>query len=104
MPGVDFDRLRREITMEQVLHLLGFEPVQRTGDQWYGRCPLHVSTSERSRSFSVNVATRRYCCHKCRSQGNQLELWAAFTKRLIHPAMIDLCQALGRQVPWVRRW
>ena len=26
MPGVDFNRLRSEITMEQVLNLLGFEP------------------------------------------------------------------------------
>jgi hypothetical protein len=26
MPGIDFDRLRREISMEQILDLLGFEP------------------------------------------------------------------------------
>ena len=41
MPGVDFDRVRREITMEQVLDLLGFAPTSRSGVQWYGRCPLH---------------------------------------------------------------
>ena len=41
MPGIDFDRLRREISMEQVLVLLGFEPTRRTSDQWYGACPLH---------------------------------------------------------------
>lgn len=106
MPGIDFDRLRREITMEQVLQLLGFEPTQRTGDQWYGGCPLplHGSPSARSRCFSVNVAIRRYRCHKCRSRGSQLELWAAFTQRQFHPAMIDLCHALGREVPWIRRW
>lgn len=104
MPGIDFAVLRREITMEQVLNLLEFEPTQRTGDQWYGGCPVHGSTSSRTRHFSVNVAKRRYCCHKCHSQGNQLELWAAVTKRDLHPAMIDLCQALGREVPWVRRW
>ena len=45
MPGIDFNRLRAEITMEQVLNLLGFEPSSRTDDQWYGRCPLHESTS-----------------------------------------------------------
>ena len=67
MPGIDFDRLRREITMEQVLTLLGFEPSQRTGEQWYGACPVHDSTSDRARHFSVNVATRRYHCHKCHS-------------------------------------
>jgi hypothetical protein len=39
MPGIDFDRLRREISMEQILDLLGFEHTQRTGDQSYGACP-----------------------------------------------------------------
>jgi CHC2 zinc finger len=104
MPGIDFDRLRAEITMEQVLNLLGFEPTRRKGPQWYGRCPLPECDSERSRSFSVNVALRRYDCHRCGSLGNHLELWAAATKRPIYPAMIDLCARLGREVPWIRRW
>ena len=65
MPGIDFDRLRTQITMEQVLNLLGFQPSRRTGCQWYGPCPLHDSTSRRRRSFSVNVAIGRYYCHRC---------------------------------------
>jgi DNA primase len=103
MPGIDFDRLRAEITMEQVLHLLGFAPVHRSGSQWYGCCPLHQSTSQRSRSFSVNVAIGRYYCHRCRSHGNQLELWAVATRQPLHPAAIDLCDRLGREVPWIQR-
>ena len=103
MPGIDFARLRQEITMEDVLHLVGFQPCQATGDQWYGACPLHASTSARPRHFSVNVARRRYYCHKCRSHGNHLELWAAFTQRQLHPAMIELCHALGRNIPWIPR-
>src|SRR5262249_25571699 len=31
VPGVDFDRIRAEITTEQVLSLLGFEPSHRSG-------------------------------------------------------------------------
>ena len=31
MPGVDFNRVRTEITMEQVLSLLRFQPSQRSG-------------------------------------------------------------------------
>ena len=46
MPGVDFNRVRTEITMEQVLSLLGFQPSRRSGAQWYGSCPLHESMSE----------------------------------------------------------
>jgi len=104
VPGVDFDRVRTEITMEQVLDLLRFEPAHRSGEQWYGRCPLHASTSARGRSFSVNLAVGRYFCHRCRSHGNPLELWAAATKLPLHQAAIDLCHRLGRDVPWIRRW
>ena len=103
MPGIDFNRLRAEITMEQVLHLLEFETASRTGSQWYGRCPLHESTP-RSRSFSVNVAIGRYNCHRCHSKGNQLELWAAVTKLSLHQAAVDLCHALNQDVPWIYRW
>ena len=81
--------------MKQILDLLGFQPNQRTGDQWYGACPLHDAPSGRTRHFSVHAIKRRYCCHKCRSRGNHLELWAAFTKTQLHPAMIDLCHALS---------
>jgi DNA primase len=104
VPGVDFECVRREITMEQVLDLLGFAPVQRSGVQWYGRCPLHESRSGHRRSFSVNVALGRYFCHGCRSHGNQLELWAAATKLPLHQAALDLCHRLGHDIPWIRRW
>jgi DNA primase len=104
MPGVDFDRLRAEITMAQVLHLLTFEPGSRSGAQWYGRCPLHEGPAKGQRCFSVNVALGRYYCHRCHSHGNQLELWAAVTKLPLHRAVIDLCRRLGRQVPWIHRW
>jgi hypothetical protein len=104
MPGIDFDRLRREIRMVEVLNLVGFEPARRTGDQWYGCCPLQDAPPGRGSSFSVNVASERYCCHKCHSQGHQIELWAAFTKLSLHPAAIDLCRVLGREVPWILRW
>jgi DNA primase len=104
MPGIDFHKLRAEITMEQVLILIGFEPSNRSSHQWYGRCPLHASASPRSRPFSVNVAIGRYCCHQCHSHGNQLELWAAFTKMSLYQAAVDLCGLVGREVPWIRRW
>jgi hypothetical protein len=104
MPGVDFERIRREITMEQVLNLLGFAPAHRSGAQWYGSCPLHECPPGRHHWFSVHVALGRYFCHRCRSHGNQLDLWAAATKRPLYQAAIDLCHRLGRDVPWIRRW
>jgi DNA primase len=104
VPGIDFDRVRAEITMEQVLNLLGFQPSKRSGVQWYGGCPLHESRSGRRHSFSVNVALGRYSCHGCHSHGNQLELWAAATKLSLYQAAIDLCRRLGCEIPWIRRW
>lgn len=74
MPGVDFNVLRTEITMEQVLNQLGFQPTSRSGNQLHGPCPVHGSTSSSSRTFSVNMDSGRYYCHKCHSHGNQLEL------------------------------
>ena len=104
MPGIDFDRLRAEITMQQVLQLLGFQPDRGRGDQWYGQCPLHDCPCSRQPSFSVNVAMGRYYCHRCHHYGHQIELWAAVTGLPLHAAAIDLCGVLGRRVPWIPRW
>ena len=104
MPGIDFDRLRAEVTMQQVLQLLGFQCTRRRGEQWYGRCPLPACPPSGKPCFSVNVAIGRYYCHRCRRHGHQLELWAAATGLLLYPAAIDLCAALGREVPWLHRW
>ena len=104
MPGIDDDRLRREIRMEEVLELIGFEPVQRTGAPWYGPCPLHHGSSARSRHFSVHVELGRYPCHNCQSHGHQLELRAAYSKQALDPASIALCQVLKREVPRIYRW
>jgi DNA primase len=105
MPGVDFARIRAVVTMEQVLNLLGFEPLSRSGSQWYGSCPLDgCGAGRRRRSFSVNVASARYYCHRCQSHGNPLELWAAATQQSAYQAAIDLCRRLGCDIPWIRRW
>jgi DNA primase len=99
MSGIDFNRLRAEISMERVLTELGFQPVSRSGDQLHGPCPVHRSASPGARTFSVNLRRQRYYCHKCHSHGNQLELWAAVQQQKLYPAMIALCHALGHSVP-----
>jgi len=104
MPGVDFNVLRKEVSIQDVLHQLRFQPVGRSGNQLHGPCPVHRSRSPSSRTFSVNVDSCRYYCHKCHSHGNQLELWAAVHKVSLYDAALDLCRALAREVPWVHRW
>ena len=104
MAGVDFNALRTEIEMEEELNQLGFVGVSQSGDQLRGPCPVHGSSSPQSRTFSVNVGTGRYYCHKCQSKGNQLELGAAVHQLSIYEAAVDLCRALGREVPRITRW
>lgn len=104
MAGVDFQTLRSQITMSDVLHPLGFVPTSRSASQRHGPCPVHGSRSLRSRTFSVNVTAGRYSCHKCPSHGNSIELWAAVHKLPLYEAAVDLCRVLGREVPWIARW
>lgn len=104
MPGVDFQVVRQQVSMAEVLRMVGFEPTEVHGDQWRGPCPVHGSTRPRSRSFSVNVALGRYRCFRCGSRGNALELWAAVCRISIHAAAVELCERLGMEVPWIQRW
>ena len=104
MPGIDYDKLRAEIRMEEVLHLLRYEPTLRRGDQWYGYCPLHERTHKHETIFAVNLERGCYYCHKCKSKGNHLRLWAVITNKPLHQATVDLCHQLGKDVPWIHRW
>lgn len=104
MPGVDFEEVRASIPIAHVLELVGFVAESRTGNQLRGGCPLHRSNSASSKAFSVNLDTNRYQCFKCKAAGGQLELWAAFQGITVYEAAIDLCNRLGIEVPWVRRW
>jgi hypothetical protein len=103
VPGVAFDRMRVESTIQQVLQLLGFEPNRCHGDPWYGHCPLRDCPPRRRACFSVNVAPGRHYCHRCGRHGHQFELWAEAAGLLLYPAAIHLCAALGRDMPWIQR-
>jgi DNA primase len=84
-----------------VLELIGFVPSQPHGDQLRGACPIHGSTSRKSRIFSVNLARNAFRCFTCGSSGNQLDLWAAVTKTDLHAATIQLCERLQIGIPWI---
>ena len=65
---------------------------------------MHEPGARRRRSFSVNLATGRYLCHRCGSHGNPLVLWEAATNLPLQHAAIDLWRRVGCDVPWIRRW
>jgi DNA primase len=104
MPGINYRQLRAVISIAEVLRLIGFVPTQTSGPQLRGRCPVHASCSKSRRVFSVNLKTNVYRCFKCGSAGNQLDLYAAVTKRSLYEAAIDLCQKLNCPTPWIQHW
>lgn len=101
MAGIDFQSLRSEVDIAVVLHLLGFVPSHRHGPQVRGPCPVHGRHRQQSRSFSAHLGKNAYRCFHCGSSGNQLDLWAAVTRKPLYEATIDLCDKLHRPVPWL---
>jgi DNA primase len=100
MPAIDLAKLRSQVSLEQVLRLLGFVPSRRNGGRWLrGPCPIHQSGHSQTRDFWVDLATNRYHCFKCHSAGRQLDLWAAVHHLGVHAAAEDLCLRLGIPVP-----
>jgi len=99
MPAIDLAELRSQVSIEQVLTLLGFVPTRRNGRWLRGPCPVHQSGRHQRREFWVDLATHRYRCFKCHSAGRQLDLWAAAHHLTIHSAAEDLCRRLGIPVP-----
>ena len=98
-PAIDFAAIKAAITLAEVLALLEFTPTSTRGSQQRGPCPLHGSTSPRSRSFCANLDEHCFHCFRCHAYGNALDLWAAATHQDIYTAATDLCHRLGRAVP-----
>ena len=101
MPGIDLRQVRSQITIQQVLDLLGFVPITRAGYRLRGPCPIHASSRPQSRVFSVNLACHRYRCFRCHSAGTQLDLWAAIHRLSIYAAAKDLCRRLSLPIPYL---
>jgi DNA primase len=103
MPRIDFREARSRLRLAEALELLSFEARWRVGAQVRGRCPLHRSRSPRSRSFAAHLGKGLWHCFGCGAGGNVLDLWAQVTRQNVYAATVDLCQRLGRDVPWLGR-
>ena len=102
MPGLDYQKLRSEIPLEQVLRLLGFRVLRRSGRALRGPCPLHTpSDAEDDPCFSVDLERSLFRCFHCGAGGNQLDLWRLAQRRPLYPASLQLCNQLGIQPPWL---
>ena len=65
-----------------------YTPRRRTRDQLTGPCPIHGSTSETSRIFSVNLTSNAFQCFKCGAKGNQIDLWSQANNLSLHDAAL----------------
>ncbi len=99
MAGIDFTLLRRQISLAQVLDLIGFTPTTRCGPQWRGPCPVHGSKSPGSRSFAAHVEKNCWHCFGCGVGGNALDLYLAVTKQPVYEGVLELCARLGMSAP-----
>ena len=103
--GLDYKRLRDQVSMSQVLEFINFQPTARRGDQLRGACPVHAkngSHSKRPRSFSVDVRGARFQCFNraCKVKGNQLDLWVAVCGLPMYDAGLALCEKAGIDPPF----
>ena len=101
MAAIDYRYARTQLRLADVLELIGYQPCWRQGEQWRGPCPLHGSRSATSRSFAAHLGKNLFHCFGCGAGGNALDLWAAVSRQPVHAAVIDLCNRLGREVPWL---
>jgi DNA primase len=107
MPGIDFREARARLRLAEVLDLVGFEARGCGAGQWRGPCPVHRSRSRTSRAFAANLDKGVWHCFACGAGGNVLDLWVAVTTQSLHAAVLDLCQRLNQEVPWLpsrSRW
>jgi DNA primase len=102
MPGIDYTLLRQQLSLAQVLELLGFTATVRRGPEVRGPCPVHGSSRPRSRSFAAHLQKHCWRCFACGSGGNALDLYAAATRLPLYEAALQLCARLHWPVPWRR--
>jgi hypothetical protein len=89
---IDYTAVRAAISMQQVLRLLGYQPVSRRGQQWRGPCPIHdPAAAGQRRCFSVHLGRHVFRCFRCGAQGNQLDLWQLVHRLPLHASALHLC-------------
>jgi hypothetical protein len=101
MPGIDFREARARLGLAAVLELVGFEARGCWAGQVRGPCPVHRSRARTSRAFAADLGKGVWHCFACGAGGNGLDLWVAVTRQPPYAAVLDLCQRLHQEVPWL---
>jgi len=99
---LNFAELRQQVTITQVLEHLRWRPQATRGGQQRGWCPLHEEPNSTSRCFAVETEKNVYCCHRCGSEGNVLDLWIALSGKPILAAGWDLVETFALEPPLLK--
>jgi DNA primase len=94
---VDFDALKRQVSVSQVLRHLGWMPTRIEPATQRGPCPVHGSRSRGSRSLSVSRTWWK--CWSCGARGDVIRLWALLHRCDDLTAALAICEALNVRVP-----
>ena len=96
---LNFGLLRQQVSITRVLESIGWHAQSARGPQRRGACPLHEAKGTASRCFAVHTENNVYCCHRCGSQGNALDLWTALCGKPLLEAAWELVESLGLNPP-----
>ncbi len=98
---IDFAELQRHVSLEQVLEIIGWSYLCRSGANAQGPCPLHESRGEDDWKFFVDLDANTFECRSpgCEQKGNQLDLYAAVTRQSVDQAAVELCEKMRIEVP-----
>ena len=99
---LDFALLRQRASIKEVLEHVGWQKQSARGAQWRGSCPFHEAADAKSPNFAVNTEKKVYCCHRCRSEGNVLDLWIAICGKPILEAAWDMVDTFGIDPPLLK--
>jgi transposase len=94
---LDVAYLKRQLSMSRLLDHMGLTVrLKGAGVQKRCACPIHRGDG-RGRTFSVNLESNVYQCFdpQCGSQGDVIDLWAAFHQRDLRSAALDLVHVFG---------
>ena len=98
MNRLDYGTIRKQISITEVLHLIGYEPHQTRGDQWRGPCPIcDRAPHDNKRCFSTNIRKNIFRCFHCDRSGNALDLWTHLSGLPLYQATLELCEKLNIQ-------
>jgi DNA primase len=99
MPGIDYALLRQQVSLAQVLDLVGFTATTRRGPQVRGPCPVHGSTTSKSRSFAAHLEKNCWHCFGCGAGGTALDVYLAVTRLPGYEGTLELCARLRLPAP-----